>query len=88
MNPVHACIHPQAKNEMEQILASPDIVDVPILVLANKNDVEVLRHLSLARARSLSRVYLLFLSHAPVTLRISQALPILFPSHVHVATNL
>jgi len=62
MNPVHACIHPQAKNEMEQILASPDIVDVPILVLANKNDVEVLRHLSLARARSLSLEFICYFS--------------------------
>jgi len=34
----------EAKNEMEQILASPDIVDVPILVLANKNDVENCSH--------------------------------------------
>ena len=31
---------PQARNEMQQILACEDLTDVPVLVLANKSDLE------------------------------------------------
>ena len=31
----------QAKTEIQQLLAAEDLAEVPILVLANKNDVQV-----------------------------------------------
>ena len=34
----------QAKTEIQQLLAAEDLAEVPILVLANKNDVQVRSH--------------------------------------------